>query len=232
MLPRMFAIRYLALGDSYTIGTGASGPENNFPSLLASRLQDVSGLKVDVTNPAVNGFTSSDLIREELGHLAKVRPDLVSILIGANDVVQGFEPTTYEANLQSIYGAVAATVANADCVLVVTIPNWSVAPAAQRFGEARELANRIQRFNAIAMTTADSYGFTVADVFPISALAHDGWLSDDQLHPSDRQYAVWAQFLWGVVGRSWNHQVATAVMREAQRHERRADPPAGRPPAG
>ena len=51
-------IVYLALGDSYTIGTGASHESRNFPSLLAAKLQEAGGREVEVVNPAVNGFTT------------------------------------------------------------------------------------------------------------------------------------------------------------------------------
>src|SRR5258707_578156 len=60
-------VRYLALGDSYTIGTGASSDAHNYPSILTSRLTKASGRKIGVTNPAVNGFTTIDLINHELG---------------------------------------------------------------------------------------------------------------------------------------------------------------------
>ena len=49
------ALRYLALGDSYTIGTGASDDAQAWPSIIASRLG------AELTNPAVNGYTTLDL---------------------------------------------------------------------------------------------------------------------------------------------------------------------------
>ncbi len=55
-------LRYLALGDSYTIGTGASDESRSFPSLLARRLSEREGRSVKITNAAVNGFTTHDLI--------------------------------------------------------------------------------------------------------------------------------------------------------------------------
>ena len=83
------ALRYLALGDSYTIGTGASSDAHNYPSILAKRLSEATGTRVDVTNPAVNGFTTQDLIDHELGFVSRLKPQLATILIGVNDLVQG-----------------------------------------------------------------------------------------------------------------------------------------------
>ena len=79
-------MRYLALGDSYTIGTGASDESHSWPSIIARRLN------AELTNPSVNGYTTLDLIRDELPYLERIKPDLVSILIGVNDLVQGRPP--------------------------------------------------------------------------------------------------------------------------------------------
>jgi len=56
--------RYLALGDSFTIGTGTT-PDRSFPAVLVSRWCD-RGEKWELRNPAVNGYTTDDLIRDEL----------------------------------------------------------------------------------------------------------------------------------------------------------------------
>src|ERR1700674_4512121 len=70
------AIRYLALGASYTICTGASTPSHSWPSIVAKRLTEQTGRKVEVTNPAVNGFTTLDLIAKELQLVNRLKPDL------------------------------------------------------------------------------------------------------------------------------------------------------------
>src|SRR5205809_6332509 len=91
------AIRYLALGDSYTIGTGASDESRAWPSIIAARLG------AELTNPAVNGYTTKDLIRYELPLVRKVKPELVTVLIGLNDLVQGRTSDEYRRSLHTIY---------------------------------------------------------------------------------------------------------------------------------
>src|SRR5579872_804859 len=85
-------LRYLALGDSYTIGTGASDPSRSWPSIIAARLESEGGRPVELVNPAVNGFTTDDLIEHELPYLARFKPQLVTVLIGVNDLVRGRSP--------------------------------------------------------------------------------------------------------------------------------------------
>jgi acyl-CoA thioesterase-1 len=126
-------LRYLALGDSYTIGTGATSHAHAWPSIVASRLD------VELTYPAVNGYTTEDLIRDELPLYERLQPELVTVLIGANDLVQGRTPDIYGRWLARIYDAVSAA-----RVVAVSIPNWYYVPAAAQFGGAA----RIERLTA------------------------------------------------------------------------------------
>ncbi len=80
-------VRYLALGDSFTIGTG-SPPARAFPTRLADRWR-AQGCALEVQNVAVNGYTTDDVIAEELPAFAVFRPTLVTVAIGANDIVRG-----------------------------------------------------------------------------------------------------------------------------------------------
>src|SRR5438445_107485 len=116
-------LRYLALGDSYTIGTGASDESHSWPSIIARRLN------AELTNPSVNGYTTLALIRDELPYLERIKPDLVSILIGVNDLVQGRPPDLYRDSLTRIYDAVR-DLEIPPRVAAISIPTWSYVPAA------------------------------------------------------------------------------------------------------
>ena len=186
-------LSYLALGDSYTIGTGASTPAAAWPAIIARRLG------ADLANPAVNGFTTADLIREELPLLDRLRPRLVSLLIGANDIVQGFSAQRYAAALREIHGAIAAV--QPASVLGVAIPDWSITPTAAAFGRPDQIRSRIDSFNQIARVEAEARGWLWADVVPASRA---GSLSADRLHPDDAQYAAWAEVIWEVVAAPWS----------------------------
>jgi lysophospholipase L1-like esterase len=197
-------IRYLALGDSYTIGTGASSPDASFPARLGARLRQATGGEVEVVNPAVNGYTSDDLIAVELPLLSP-RPDLVSVLIGANDVVQRRPLAQYDANLGRIHDAVLAAGVEPPAVLALSIPDWSVVPAATDYGRREEIKARIDECNAAARRRAEACGFHWVD---LTAAAHredapDGWLAADGLHPGGAQYAAWAEQIWAEAGAGW-----------------------------
>jgi len=186
-------MRYLALGDSYTIGTGASDDAHSWPSIIAARLG------AELTNPAVNGYTTLDLIRDELPHLERVRPDLVTILIGVNDLVQGRTADQYRDSLNGIYDAVAR--ATPKLVIAVSIPTWSYVPAAAEFGGAQRVERLTDIFNDVARGEAEARDFGWVDIGPASTsgIGTDGWIAADDLHPGDAQYAAWAEAIWPVV---------------------------------
>ena len=179
-------MRYLALGDSYTIGTGASAPVRAWPSIVASRLQ------LELTNPAVNGYTTEDLIRDELPLFGRTVPDLVSVLIGVNDLVQGRTVDQYRRSLARIYDAVTAA-----RVFAVSIPTWSYVPAAAQFGGAAHVDRLTRAFNEAGRSEASDRGFPWVDLGPVSAsrIGSDGWIAADGLHPGDAQYAAWAEVI-------------------------------------
>ncbi|HKC18677.1 MAG TPA: SGNH/GDSL hydrolase family protein, partial [Candidatus Dormibacteraeota bacterium] len=136
-------LKYLALGDSYTIGTGASDASHAWPSIIASRLG------AELTNPAVNGYTTLDLIRFELSYLERVQPDVVSVLIGVNDLVQGRSLDDYRRSLTTIYESVKGR-----RVVAVSIPTWSYVPAAADFGGKAQVDRLTNAFNEGARAEA------------------------------------------------------------------------------
>jgi acyl-CoA thioesterase I len=194
-------VGYLALGDSYTIGTGASSPAHSWPSIIAERLRQQTGQKVELTNPAVNGFTTLDLIRTELPNVRRLKPDLVTILIGVNDLVRDRSPLDYRTSLATIYDEVAKERAPHGRVFSVSIPNWSVVPAAREYGDPERIRDLTDTFNDIAREEATTRGFGWIDITAasISGLGTPGWISSDGLHPGDEQYAAWVEVIWHAI---------------------------------
>ena len=141
---------YLALGDSYTIGTGATHESRNFPSLLALQVQAATGRDVRVVNPAVNGFTTVDVLAREIGFIDQLHPDFVTVLIGVNDLVRGRSVEQYRESLVEIYEAIATVELPRGRVAALSIPDWSVAPSARDYGDPLSLKRSTDAFNAVA----------------------------------------------------------------------------------
>ena len=185
--------RYLALGDSFTIGTGTT-PDRSFPAVLVNRWWD-SGLECDLRNPAVNGYTTDDLIRDELPLVESYRPDLVTVLIGANDIVAGSREERYRAQLRRIHDRIVANAPGARR-FALPQPDWSLTPAGAAFGDPARIAKTIERFNAIAREEAERAGASYVDIFPLMReQMRNGMTAPDGLHPSAEAYTAWADAL-------------------------------------
>ena len=192
------ALRYVALGDSYTIGTGVRPPDR-WPDQLCAALGDEPGLEL-VANLGVNGYTSADLIRRELPALEALAPELASVLIGVNDVVQGVSSARYEANVVVILDALLERLP-ADRLFAVAIPDYTVTPAGAEFGDPRP-APRLDRGRQRRHgDQAGLRGIAWIDIFDLSRRAADdpSLVAGDGLHPSGAQYALWVERIAPVV---------------------------------
>jgi lysophospholipase L1-like esterase len=186
-------LRYVALGDSYTIGTSVNEPERWPDQLVGALASFPVGLDL-VTNLAVNGFTSADVIAVELPRLADLKPDFVTLLIGVNDVVQGVPETTYRARIAEILATLRG-ILPANRILVVTTPDYTVTPAGADYGDPAAMRAGIRRVNAIVTEEARRLGIAVVDIFDISAGAatDHSLVARDGLHPSGSQYRLWVE---------------------------------------
>ena len=191
-------MRYVALGDSYTIGTSVVETER-WPDQLVAGLEPVVPIEL-VANLGVNGYTSADLIRDEMPALAGHRPDIVTLLIGVNDVVQGVAPRTYAANVEAILGGLLALMPASRIVTVAT-PDYTVTPAGSDYGDPRQQHDAIVAANEVMSRLAAKRGIGFVDIFDLSLRAADdrSLVAHDGLHPSGAQYALWVARILPVV---------------------------------
>lgn len=188
------AVRWLALGDSFTIGTGIRANQA-FPSVLV-RIWSERAIACDLVNPSVNGYTTDDLIRDELPLVGSFEPTMVSVLIGANDIVRGSGEERYRSQLRRIHDAIRGGSAPAPAVFALPQPDWSLAPAGADYGDPAATARTIERFNAIAREEVARAGGRYLDVFPLMReQARRGMFAADRLHPSAEAHAQWAAAL-------------------------------------
>ena len=194
------AVRYVALGDSYTIGTATRTPAERWPDQLVARRSASSPTLELIDNLGVNGFTSRDLIEVELPALPALEAGFVTVLIGVNDVVQGVGEATYRENVSLILDDLLSRLPPSR-LLVVTTPDYTVTPRGGDFGDPVAQAEAIRRFNAVAVELADERGISVVDIHDLSVEAETdrSLVADDGLHPSGAQYARWVDRIAPVV---------------------------------
>jgi len=187
-------LRYLALGDSYTIGEGVE-EAGRWPMQLARSLRSEGIALADPRIIATTGWTTDELdaaitAQEPLG-----THDFVSLLIGVNNQYRGRELDEYRQQFEALLRrAIAFAGQRADRVLVLSIPDWGVTPFAQQQGrDSAAIAEAIAAFNAIAQDLCRRHGVAYVDITPIS---HErggevDMLAADGLHPSAAMYARW-----------------------------------------
>jgi lysophospholipase L1-like esterase len=188
-------IRYLALGDSFTAGTG-NQPADAFPSRLAS-LWRANGRRVTLKNVAVNGYTTDDVAERELPEVAPFRPTLVTLAVGANDYVHGSRADVYRAHVRVLFRAIIDAGVAPNRIVALPQPEWSLSPAAASLGDPREIDAAIVAFNGILRDEARAAGALYVDLYPLMhKQAEARMVAKDGLHPSAQAHAEWATALY------------------------------------
>ncbi|CAN5352636.1 SGNH/GDSL hydrolase family protein [soil metagenome] len=192
-------IRYVALGDSYTIGTGATEAQS-WPVLLSKQLKDKNVNIELIANPSHNGWTTQNVIDMELPILDKSKATFVTLLIGVNDWVQGVDAKTFKANLIKILDHVQAGLPDKSKVLLITIPDFGVTSTGSRYSGGRDISKGIAEFNTIILEEAKKRNLKTVDIFETSkAMGKDNSLvAPDGLHPSAKEYAIWETLIYPV----------------------------------
>ncbi|MBE7435115.1 MAG: SGNH/GDSL hydrolase family protein [Anaerolineales bacterium] len=187
------SLRYLALGDSYTIGESVEEAER-FPNQLAALLAD-EGFRVEVKIIARTGWTTDELwqgIQKE-----DITPpyDMVSLLIGVNNQYRGRNIEEYrEGFIFLLNKAIEYAGGDVKRVIVFSIPDWGVTPfAAGR--NTTQIASEIDAFNQVNLEESQKAGAHYVDVTPVSRKAEEDptLVAGDGLHPSGKMYSEWAK---------------------------------------
>lgn len=186
-------IRYLALGDSYTIGESVDEAER-FPNQLADFLK-AGGIPTDVTIIAKTGWTTSELW--DGIQTRKIAPpyDLVSLLIGVNNQYRGYDINEYREQFVFLLNkSIEYAGGNPKHLIVLSIPDWGVTPFA--YGQdTTQIAKDIDAFNAVNHEETEKAGVQYVDITPISreAVNDKTLVASDGLHPSGKMYLEWAK---------------------------------------
>ena len=176
--------KFLALGDSYTIGEGVAERER-WPVVLAAR-QGFDPPQII----AKTGWTTDELNAAIDAASPRGPYDLVSLLIGVNNQYRGRDAEEYRREFVALLRrAIGFAGGDPAKVLVVSIPDWGVT----KFAEGRDrakIAAEIDRYNAINREEAARAGARYADITGISR-QFPNEVTGDGLHPSGAMYERW-----------------------------------------
>ena len=191
--PPKKALKYIAFGDSYTICTGTTNESEHWPNILAKHLSE-AGIQTELTfNPSRNGYSTQNMITNELPLLKTNAIDFATLLIGVNDWVRQVEIETYHKNLNYSIDEIQKKLTNKKHLILITIPDFGVTPQGAGYGSGRDISKGISEFNNIIKSEAKKRGLTCIDIFAISQLmkGNKDLVAADGLHPSAKEYAIW-----------------------------------------
>lgn len=190
-------IRYLALGDSYTIGEGEK-TENTYPHLV-EKLLESDGYKFSTVSViAKTGWTSGELLdavnQKDIGANSY---DIASLLIGVNNQ---YRDQTLEQFRKELIELIVITQGflgdnNQKNLVLISIPDWGVTSFAQSTAKPQhQIKKEIDTFNAVIKDEASKYGLHFINI--TDSYREKGGLEKnlvtDGLHPSKHIYSQWA----------------------------------------
>ncbi|SMD33122.1 Lysophospholipase L1 [Reichenbachiella faecimaris] len=192
--------KYLALGDSYTIGE-AVAPDERWPHILQGRLVG-DGIKVEMPKIiATTGWTTDEL----QAAIDKEKPskdyDLVSLLIGVNNQYRGYPIDQYKKEFESLLQqAIAFAKGKSKRTFVLSIPDYGVTPFAAS-KEPAKIAREVDEYNRIAEAICDQYEVAFVNITPGSrrAASEPALVAEDGLHPSGKMYKEWVDAAYPIV---------------------------------
>lgn len=170
---------YVAIGDSAAQGIGASRPDRSYVGLIADQIADLSGRVVHTVNLSVSGATTALAVRDQLPRFRKLRPDVVTVSIGANDIAL-WDPAAFDRNIRTIFAALppGAIVADVPCFYL---------PRNER---------KVAEANRLLRAAAADHGLRVVPLHEHTRRQGlRGILTEfarDMFHPNDAGYRVWA----------------------------------------
>ena len=192
-------IRYVAIGDSYTIGEGAL-PHEAWPNVLANHLRD-NGVNITLAaNPSKTGWTSQQAIDFELPVYRRSKPDFATLLIGVNDYVQGVDKETFRKKFSFLIDGMLKELPSKENLIIITIPDFFVTPAGKLFANGKNISKKISEFNDVIKEESQKRGLTVVDIFDLSKEMgkNKNLIAKDGLHPSADEYLLWEQKIYPV----------------------------------
>jgi lysophospholipase L1-like esterase len=190
----MHIYSYLALGDSYTIGEAV--PLNkNFPYEAVQQLRRKGYNFYAPEIIAKTGWTTEELHEAITGTALLPKYDFVTLLIGVNNQYRGRSAIEYKEQFEELLKkAIELGNGKKDRVAVISIPDYSATPFAGTM-DTEKISKEIEVFNGINKALSIQYKVHYIDITQGFKQAKNdpSLLAPDQLHPSEKEYAKWAE---------------------------------------
>jgi acyl-CoA thioesterase-1 len=190
--------RFLALGDSYTIGESVCDT-CRWPAQLKTAVEnEIDGSNISVSIIAQTGWTTTNLLQAISEASTSNNYNLVSLLIGVNNQYQGKPFSLYETEfVQLLDIAIAKAGGDKTKVIVVSIPDYAFTPFGQSMSNPSQITTDLINYNAYASSVCNERGISFVNITDITqeGLNDSSLVATDGLHPSEAAYALFVERL-------------------------------------
>lgn len=188
---------YVSLGDSLTSGVGLEKYEDSYPYLLAQKIAESKGEMITLKNFSYPGARTSHLITTQMSSAISAEPDMITLLIGTNDVHGNISSDKFKKNYDYILEKLS-TSTKAE-IYILGLPNvgtdkllWP--PYNYYFRQ------KTSDYNTIIKELATKYGLVYIDLEKVTLEEfnkNNKYYASDLFHPSSLGYDIWAQIIYG-----------------------------------
>ena len=170
--------RYVAIGDSFTEGIGDPEPASPGGNRgWADRVAEVLSAGTDdfaYANLAIRGRLLQQILDEQVEQAVELRPDLISISAGGNDIIRpGTDPDEIAARLE---GAIERLASDGATVVLFNGPDIGTTPVLGRH------RGKVAIYNENVRGIAARHDAIVADMWPLRELRAPRMWAPDRLH--------------------------------------------------
>lgn len=190
-------VKYLALGDSYTIGSGIDSVQG-WPVQL-SEILDSNDYSVEALQVIARLGWRTDNLLAAIEDTPRDSFNLVSLLIGVNNQFQGRPFDYFQTQFDSLLQEAILLSGESSRVFVVSIPDYGVTPFGQ--SNAEQIGAELDQYNAYMEQQARVFEIPFINITELSRELgnSEGALAPDNLHPSALQYSQWVELIYPVV---------------------------------
>jgi lysophospholipase L1-like esterase len=173
---------YVALGASDATGVGAGSMAEGYVNLIKQELENLMP-RVILINRGVSG-ARIDIVKEEVRRVKEGHnsADLVTIWVGANDLIHGDDPEVFREGLHFILQTLRQHVSHT--IVIANLPNLTQLPRFRNQPSPHVTEKRIKAYNAVIAKEAGDVDAALVDLFAQS-LRDDLVLHSDGFHPND-----------------------------------------------
>jgi lysophospholipase L1-like esterase len=195
-------ILYVAIGASDALGVGAIPKDEGYVFRIEDRLDAELEGDVElciplclVALPAAELNQIKDLLDVALD--AGVDPDIVTILVGPNDIIEGVEPEDFQEDLRDVLNRLIEESPNA-LIVIANVPDLTQLPRFDEGEDSDVTLERIREFNEVIEILAGEFNLPpVVNLFGI--MITDDFVADDGFHPSAEGHQIIAELFLDVI---------------------------------